>query len=81
MQVDTVRKNAQPFGTEYSCMMAIVLDGKLVVVRPNTKEFEAVERIVRASAEHVAHGQVKHASDADIAFFVKQLMAVGPQKA
>lgn len=77
MQIETVRRNSEPFGTEYSCMMAIVLDGKLVVVRPGTKEFKAVEEIVRASSKLATRRGVKQAKDADIAFFVKQLMAAG----
>ena len=77
MQIETIRKNSEPFGTEYSCMMAIVLDGKLVVIRSGTKEFKAVEDIVRASSKLASRGKVKQAKDQDLAFFVKQLMAAG----
>ena len=80
MRVQTVRENSEPFGTEYSCMMAIIINGKLVIVRPDTEEFKKVEKLILSSDRFSPKGIPKEATGDDLLFFVNQLRDIGPAK-
>ena len=73
MRVQTIRENAEPFGTEYSCMMVLLVKGKLVVVRSGTKEFEQVENIILSSNRLSTEGIPKEATGDDLLFFFNRL--------
>ena len=79
MKVKIIRENTEPFGTEYSCMMMMV-DGKLVFIRPGTKEFEAIQEVIRSSDDLAPRGVPKEATAEDFAFFFNQLRELGPME-
>ncbi len=78
MKIQTIRENAEPFGTEYSCMMAIIVHGKLVVVRHGTKEFEAAEKLILSSNRISPKGIPKEATGDDLLFFFNRLRGKEP---
>lgn len=73
MKIQQIREPLQPYGTEYSCMMMLVLDGELVVIRPGTEEFEKVTEMVRSFKNYSIDGKVKTASTDDMLFFFNQV--------
>jgi len=81
MKIDTIRENAEPFGTEYSCMMMIIVKGKLVFVPVGTREFEGVEKIILSSEKFAPKGIPKEASGEDLLAFFNMLRGKGPTKA
>lgn len=78
MKVQTIRENTEPFGTEYSCMMAIIVDGKLVIIRSGTREFEEARKLVLSSDRLSPKGAPKEATGDDLLFFFNQLRNMGP---
>ena len=78
MQVQTIRENSEPFGTEYSCMMAIVVEGKLVIVRSGTREFEEAVKIVLSSERYSDKGVPREATGDDLLSFVNRLRSTEP---
>ncbi|MFZ3058397.1 MAG: hypothetical protein WA102_01550 [Candidatus Methanoperedens sp.] len=79
MRIETIRENAEPFGTEYSCMMMLIVKNKLVIVRPGTKEFEAIEKVVLQSNRLTTKGIPKEATGDDLHFFFNALRELGPK--
>jgi len=80
MKIETIRENIEPFGTEYSCMMAIIINGKLVVVRSGTKEFDMVKKVILSSDRLSPKGVAKEATGDDRLFFFDQLRATRQTK-
>lgn len=73
MKVQTIRENTEPFGTEYSCMMAILIEGKLVVVRSDSEEFNQVKNLILSSKKLAPKGIAQEASEEDLKFFSAQV--------
>jgi len=80
MKIQTIRENSEPFGTEYSCMMALIIHGKLVIVRTGSEEFKQIEKLVMSSKRLSPNGVPKEASEEDIAFFINQFRNSGTPK-